>query len=401
MNATQIMEMIEYHNNDDLISAFNNPDFEPHKGLRNHGYISKAVEYNNFTAFKALINNSKLKPDEIFDKRFITRIIKRVNFSESKENRMYLNELLNSEIKIEPYSLTIDKLKHDIFLELFDKIDKNDFSKLRRACSIEDDLENFKYVFTYLKENFQNEMTKNFIDDYFLIKAYQEKKIDVIDFIKNYGYDVSVINSKNPFYYIFDCLCRKDNDYLLIINYLIEQNITYTHDLISYINSVGVYSWKNIYIINFIMNNFIDLKKIFPNIGTVETNILYITLFHIFDKFSYVQPMSKTEFKTLTFVFENFKSVNPVSSFFGNNFSIYGPGHYIPKSELTKTFLLLLIHYNYEISDEDKKKICDKVKIDINSLTKENAIVLIEKFKKEDNKTKVTKGRKSKKDIVV
>jgi len=376
MTSTQIMEMIEYHNHTAFLEAIQNPKFEPCKGLRYNGFISKAVEFNNFTAFKNLINHSKLNPKDVIDKKFISRIIRRVCFCDSVDNRIYFDELMNSNFPIDSSYLKDTVIDYNIFIELFNKIDKTNFESLRNACNIHcKDIKIFQTIFRYMKQHFPDKMTKEILDLIFLIPAFQSLQFSVIDSIKEEGYDIKFIQKKSTFSYLINSFRTSGYKlYSKLITYLLNQDISYENDLmedikISAVN--GYYYHSYIYELNpflFIKDNFSDLKKLYPNIGTKKTNLLFdICSVMLFSRITNVTDY----LETLLFAFENFSFQNPMDHLNQIFFSKIKPDNFF----FLKDFLLMLIHYGYEISDA-KKNIIKNLGIfviDENFYSKKNA----------------------------
>lgn len=190
MNATQIIEMIEYHNNDALMEASSNLDFNPNGSVKNNSFITKAVEYNNLTAFTMLINHPNLIVDEIRDNDFCDRIIQRINMSENKINREFFNQLLMSKYELHASDLCVYELKPNIFKEIFNKMNKTDFYCLLDALKQINNLENFKVLFFFMKDNFPEIYMQSNISGSILSNAVEHEKIEIIDFIRNEGFDI-------------------------------------------------------------------------------------------------------------------------------------------------------------------------------------------------------------------
>jgi hypothetical protein len=401
------MEMIEYHNHTAFLEAIKNPKFEPCDGLRYNGFISKAVEFNNFTAFKNLINHSKLNPKDVIDKKFIYRIIKRVAFCDNADNRIYFDELMNSNFPIDSSYLREHSLDYHIFIELFNKIDKKDFMSLRNACNIHSkDIKIFQTIFQYMKQHFPEKMTKEFVDYNFLIPAFQSLQFAVIELIKEEGYDIKFIQNKSPFSYMISNFTTSGYKvYSKLITYLLNQDISYENDLLKDINMKsinGYYYHSYSYQLNaflFIKDNYSDLKKLYPNIGTKKTNLL----FNIFSVMLFSRIIDLTDYhETLLFAFENFSFINPMDSIDQIFLTNIKTKNFLSDNiNLLKDFLLILIHYGYEIPDA-KKNIIKNVSIfviDENFYSKENAKNRIESLLKIIKPKKSEK--KNKKNLIV
>ena len=55
---TDVMEYIKYHNNNNLMDLLKDTKFNPNDHLRGTSFIQASVMYNNFDAFKEIINQS-------------------------------------------------------------------------------------------------------------------------------------------------------------------------------------------------------------------------------------------------------------------------------------------------------------------------------------------------------
>lgn len=153
-------------------------------------------------------------------------------------------------------------------------------------------------------------------------------------------------------------------------------DITYNDDLIFQLEENFSNNYEeNYYKLKFIKNNYKKLKKIFPNIGTIETNILFITLKSMIYLKYYSNGMD-----ILIFVCENFKSSNPFI-YFDNSF--YNDiKKYVKKKDwlMFEFYLGILVYYKYEISDDKKNEIKEKTTIDVSGYDGEAYLIFMTNF---------------------
>jgi len=182
---TQIMEYIEHYSTTNFLEALQHPKFNPNDGLRNNSFILQTVIYNNFPAFKALINhpkfnktNNKLLNNNLINKNnnYIYRIIKKVDLCDIPDTRQFLEELYNHNVVI-PHGVVQYCKNTELALELFDKIEKtfdNVSNILIDNCS---GIGIFEHIFKYLITHFPNVMTKEYIDNNYL------KELVIVNFV--------------------------------------------------------------------------------------------------------------------------------------------------------------------------------------------------------------------------
>ena len=92
---TDVMEYIKYHNNNFLIELFKDKKFNPNDHLRGTSFVQASVMYNNFDAFKEIINHSKFDISMVGSNIFIINILEKYSHSICEENKRFYDELKN------------------------------------------------------------------------------------------------------------------------------------------------------------------------------------------------------------------------------------------------------------------------------------------------------------------
>ena len=91
---TDVMEYIKYHNNN-LMTLVKDKKFNPNDHLRGTSFIQASVIYNNFDAFKEIINHSKFDISMVGSNIFIMNILEKYSHSICEENKRFYDELKN------------------------------------------------------------------------------------------------------------------------------------------------------------------------------------------------------------------------------------------------------------------------------------------------------------------
>jgi len=315
---------IMYHlqiNNNELLQWISHIKFDPNGFLQSKSFIDQAVEFDNFKSFQKIINHEKFNSDALKSSEFIQWIIKRVNDCDIPENRRYLEELFKINYKIPKYLLL--SLKVELFMEIFDNMDKSDVDSISIFSKTLTNWVNFEYVFKYLKQTYN--LTQEYVEDTFLKHIYENDLSKFLEVIKNQGYDVTMINNIPAPEYI---LCKYFNsEYTLgktksnavqCFVFLVNNNVTYNSDLLENIsNTFKNYDselFSEILICNKILtivNNRDYIKTLFPNFNIKESNILYNIFYLFFMKdINYNYNKGKYMDKIIDTCIANFKLIN-------------------------------------------------------------------------------------------
>ena len=277
-SLTKLIEMIEYHSNTLITNIINSDsNFNPNSILRSkHSLASTAVNYNNFEIFKLIVNHKKFdinaKLNWGYD--YPNKILKRVSMCDIYENRRFLDELYNLNYKFNSdHLMCIDSENEALFIEIFEKIDKT-YSILKTILHrVLHNTNKFKIIFDYMKENFNDNFTKQDCD-YFLKDALLNDYIGIVTIIKNGGFDVTVCNNSNSILYVLSAYSKNN----LILSYLVTlEGLFYKGNLI---NDLFLFSGINMNLINldtyqiskccnsieYLLNNYEIIKPIYEKI---------------------------------------------------------------------------------------------------------------------------------------
>jgi hypothetical protein len=284
-SVTKIVEMIEYHSNTYLLNIINSDiKFNPNLALRGKSLVSIAINNNNFDIFRALVNHSKFNQDIQ-----IGRILQRISLCDIYENRRYLDELYKINFNFDLKYFSISQCPN-IFNEIFEKIDKTDFSKLIQMCKYSiSNFDTFKIIFNYLVQNFPAQMTKEVIDNAFLIPIYKgstnNNVIAYIDLIKSSNYDILKCLNKNAPYYLCHNIYKNKDHSKIVLNYLKEQITNKYNDLfddiLSFLDITTEYnrSMALMNITNSIINSLDTYKELYISINNDKHNKSIINMF--------------------------------------------------------------------------------------------------------------------------
>ena len=273
-SVTKIVEMIEYHSNTYLLNIINSDNaFNPNLALRGKSLVSIAIINNNFDIFRALVNHSKFNQNIQ-----IGRILQRISLCDIYENRRYLDELYKINFNFDLKYFSINECPN-IFNEIFEKIDKSDFSKLMQMCKFSiANFDTFKTIFNYLIQNFPAQMSKEVIDNAFLIPIYNGSTnnnniIALVDLIKSSNYDIFKCLNKNASYYLFQNYYKNTDHSKIVLNYLKGQITDKYNDLfddiLGYLYITSDYS-RNKSLMNFansFINNYDTYKELYLSIN--------------------------------------------------------------------------------------------------------------------------------------
>jgi hypothetical protein len=188
-----IYNIIEYH--DDINKLKN--IFENNKKLNvnyydaKKGFIQSSISCNNFEAYLFLIKHKNFNPLKILNFNWIKLIFDKYGF-----DPRYLNELCDCNIK-----LSSDCIKVCPSLKIFYKIEKfitiTSKHQLVNIFSNQSNIDVQVYVLEkMLKNNENNWLTKNIIDEYILHNALLHNKISIIEILKKYNIDIKYYNGK-------------------------------------------------------------------------------------------------------------------------------------------------------------------------------------------------------------
>lgn len=299
--STQIVKMIEYHANPDLITIINSDkNFNPNGSLRKNSYLSYTVNNNNFEIFKAIINHPKfITLNNSVLSYCIQKILKRVDMADIIENRRFLIEVnkINYQFKLDDIS-TINSI--NLFLEIFNSIDKNNFQELLVLCNKQNiNPHIFEIIFNYLKDNFNNLLTKDKIDEYFLYPAISsffgsEYILNIFNILHKSNYDLSMCkNEKSIISIIKDSVYGYNKKTIKIFK---KFNITYDDNFVNDIYKFGynynMYGEKQmrfiIRVLLFLKNNFDDIKTIYKTINFNTFKIESMFMINYFLTFKYI-----------------------------------------------------------------------------------------------------------------
>ena len=288
-SVTKIVEMIEYHSNTYLLNIINSDiKFNPNLALRGKSLVSIAIINNNFDIFRALVNHSKFNQNIQ-----IGRLLQRISLCDIYENRRYLDELYKINFNFDLKYFSINECPN-IFNEIFEKIDKSDFSKLMQMCKFSMvNFDTFKTIFDYLIQNFPTQMTKEVIDNAFLIPIYNGSTnynniIALVDLIKSSNYDIFKCLNKNASYYLFHNYYKNTDHSKIVLNYLKGQITDKYNDLfddiLGYLNITSDYS-RNKSLMNFansFINNYDTYKELYLSINNDKHDKSIINMFFEF-----------------------------------------------------------------------------------------------------------------------
>ena len=261
--------MIEYHSNTDLIAIIKNESkFNPNGLLRGKTLLFHAVNNNNFPVFSAIVNHNKFNNNLDIKPDFISKILKRVSYCDIDENRRFLEELykINYIFKMENLHFVTSE---GLFSELFNKIEKN----LTEITTMTHNIKNFnifKIIYYYLKNNFPNTITKQFIDsNYFgnLLNGYYNSEITfgMLQLFIEENIDIKTCNNSNSIAILMKA--RNYNIFQFFKNNLIKYNCNLIDDLNL---SLAIANYSEYHVINqlqFIMENYDDLKIMYLSIN--------------------------------------------------------------------------------------------------------------------------------------
>ena len=180
---TKIMYYIEFHHDIQIIEAISHPSFDPNGELRGTSLLTQCVKFNNFEGFKAIILHPKLDFSKIIDKGYLYKILERMK-CDIPENRRYLELLFDVNYEFNISDLNLCVLNYELFTELFDKVDKSNFNKVKEINSYIDehyDIRIFNDVCVYLKNNFPQLFNQQFIESNYLKLIFKK---DLITFLQ-------------------------------------------------------------------------------------------------------------------------------------------------------------------------------------------------------------------------
>ena len=357
---TQIMTYIEHYSTTHFLEATQNNRFDPNDGLRNTSFIQQSVIYNNFDAFKILINHPKFDQNKV-NNQYINQILKKVDMCDIPETRKFLEELYNHNIKIKldflPYIIS------ELAIELFDRANKNNFDDIKNLFYHNKSLILFEHGLKYMMNNFPNVITKEFIDNNYLRKAYDNDEFSKIHIISEAGFDVSTINNSCVIPYILNTRSLENSQ---AFTYLINKNIIYNEDIIKHVETllkstpVVTHYNKHFNILLKMWYRLSYLKKMFTKFNEEPSDIIFIFIDKMFSSttpfYSYNKEISKQVFDVIDICVNNFKNKNP----FDNLDPIFFTGITTKSTNLLvfksiKDIMLRLVYYKFPINHLSKK----------------------------------------------
>lgn len=416
---TQMMEYIEHYSITIFLEALQHPKFNPNDGLRNNSFILQTVIYNNFPAFKALINhpkfnktNNKLLNNNLINKdnNYIYRIIKKVDLCDIPDTRQFLEELYNHNVVI-PHGVVQYCKNTELALELFDKIEKtfdNVSNILTNNCS---GIGIFEHIFKYLITHFPNLMTKEYIDNNYLKNIYSTDAFIKLDILYKNGIDISLVNNLNPILIILKNFQYKYHNSkplntVKTFMYLMDNNITYNEDIIKHLCTLLKLNHDSYGDDNIIINTFggiAELKIMFTKFNEEPTNIIYNYLYNYIINNRDLYTDSN---KVIDLCVKYLNNINPFDNFdnvFFSEMTIRGIHKY---KIFAKECILRLVYYKFKINDLSKKFLLDKKLLteeEINNIDN----IAIDYYNKNPstvtdvNDIKVKKGRKKNINLIV
>lgn len=214
---TEVIDYIKYHNNNNLIELLKDKRFNPNDHLRGTSFIQASVMYNNFDAFKEIINHSKFDISMVGSNIFIMNILEKYSHSFSEENKRFYDELKNvgkyNNYLIESPKKTISidsknsimyhlEINNDELLQWINhiKFDPNGFLQKKSFIDQAVEFDNFKAfqkIINHEKFNSESLVSKEFIN--WIIK-----RINDCDIPENRRYleEIFKVNYKIPKYFL-------------------------------------------------------------------------------------------------------------------------------------------------------------------------------------------------------
>ena len=360
MTSTQIMTYIEYYSTTKLTEAVQNDKFNPNDGLRHTSFMMQTLIYNNFDAFKILINHPKFDQHKV-NNQYIDRILTKVDMCDIPENRQFLEELYNHNIEIRLQFLPY--IKSDLGIELFNKVNKNNLDDLKNLINFTKSLNVFEYALKYMINNSPNLVTKNFIDINYLRKIHENDDVAKFSIIDNLGFDISLMNNSCVIPYILNIFSLK---YSKIFMYLVNKNIIYNEDIIKHVETllkstpVTQYSNKHYNIMLNMFPKFSELKKMFTKFNEEPTDIIYILISKIFifdsQLNNYKESAATGLYHLIDLCVKHLKNKNPFDNLdpiFFTTITAKSPNLLVFKS--IKEIMLRLVYYKFPINHLSKK----------------------------------------------
>jgi hypothetical protein len=384
---TKIMYYIEFHHNIQIIEAISHPSFDPNGELRVTSLLTQCVKFNNFEGFKPIILHPKLNFSKITDHGYLYTILERMK-CDIPENRRYLQLLFDNNYEFNISNLYV--LNYELFTELFDKVDKSNFSKVKELNSfISDnfDIRIFNDVSVYLKNNFPQLFNQQFIESNYLKSIFKNDFITFLTTIDNLGFNIDkIFNTHSPYYYFekFMNLKYTYNNKTVVnrskcLQYLVNKNITYDLDILKTNNLPTLVPVNNewycddirIYFLNAILENYDNLKKIYLKFNETPSDILvriFSDLIHSRMNFSYKSQQDRAfilnELEILMEkLYQKINFINPITiitdSYVKTFKNLYGEINW----PILKRIVLRLINKGCELSLEQQKFLKDKLNI--------------------------------------
>ena len=360
MTSTEIMTYIKYYSTTKLLEASYNSKFNPNDDLRATTFMMQSIIYNNFDAFKILINHPNFNKNKV-NNQYIDRILTKLDMCDIPENRKFLEELYNHDIEIRlPF---LPYLTSELGIELFDKANKSNLDEIKDVLQYTKSLSLFEHVLKYTMSNFPNLVTKEFIDNNYLRKIHMEDDVAKLIIIYNLGFDVSLMNNSCVIPYILNIRSLKNSN---IFTYLVNKNIIYNEDIIKHVITFlktipsSTYSIKHYNIMINMFSKLHELKTMFPKFNEEPTDIIYILIDKLLSSdsqfYTYIEHTAIQLFNIIDLCVNNLKNKNP----FDNLDPIFFTGITTKSTNLLvfksiKDIMLRLIYYKFPINHLSKK----------------------------------------------
>lgn len=172
--------------------------------------VSKAVLVRSKQCFDLLLN---ITPPEEYKNMEETCYLKGLyNALEyyvnapNMENMYYLTKLLEKDITINYYSIYKAIHNTELFMQLFNKFNKNNINEITNLCNAaimqkRDTI--FKFIYNYFENNNINNIINNNFKNEMYMQAITSNDINIIEFLITKGHDWKVVNEYPSLYYAF------------------------------------------------------------------------------------------------------------------------------------------------------------------------------------------------------
>jgi hypothetical protein len=290
------------------------------------------------------------------------------------ENRRYLELLFDVNYEFNISNLNLCVLNYELFTELFDKVDKSNFNKVKEINSYIDehyDIRIFNDVCVYLKNNFPQLFNQQFIESNYLKLIFKNDLITFLSTIDNLGFNIDkIINIHSPYYYFEKYLnYRYSYNHSKCLDFLVNKNITYDLDILQTTNFPTFIHANNEWfyndILNVILENYDSLKKIYLKFNETPSDLL-IRIFSeiILVRYSYNTINRSDDFNQLEIliekIYQKINFINPIKIITDSYVKIFKKSYDVSNYSILKRIVLRLINKGCELSLEQKNFLKDK-----------------------------------------